>query len=335
MSISLVIPGYNCERTIGACLAAVVPLLERGELAEIIFVDDGSTDHTAAIVAQYPVRVIRGSNGGAGAARNVGWRAATGDFVWFIDSDCVAQPDALRRLLPHLIAPQIAGVGGSYGNMCPASLTASLIHEEIVSRHARMPAQVNFLGTFNVLYRRERLVEVGGFDECRYNGPGVAGAEDAELAFRLVQRGHRLAFEPKSIVGHFHPEHYGRYLRVQQRHGFYRVRLYCDYPQRMPGDSYSGPIDHVQPPLAMLILATAPLTFWSLGWICLGLVALLMLLQLPMTMRLIRQTGKLRYATYVGFGFLRAFRRGFGMSAGVLDGFFAGVRLRLRPAVSA
>lgn len=320
MSISLVIPGYNCERTIRACLAAVAPLLEQGQLAEIIFVDDGSTDKTAEIVSEFPARIVKGNNGGAGAARNLGWRAAQHELVWFIDSDCVAQPDALARLIPHLDDSQVAGAGGSYDNMCPDSLVASLIHEEIVARHAGMPAQVNFLGTFNVLYRRELLAEVGGFDECRYNGPGVAGAEDAELAFRLVRAGYHLTFEPRSRVGHFHLRHYGRYLRVQQRHGFYRVRLYLDYPQRMPGDSYSGPIDHLQPPLAMLVLATAPLALWGLGWVCLLLASLLVLLQLPMTIRLIRQTGHARYAMYIPFGFLRAFRRGFGMTAGMLDG---------------
>src|SRR5687767_9420148 len=197
MDISLVIPGRNCERTIRACLDAVVPLLADGTLREILFVDDGSTDATSQIVGEYPATIVPGQGGGAGAARNLGWRAARGEWVWFIDSDCVAEPGALAILCEHANDPSVAGIGGSYANNVPESLIASLIHEEIVARHERMPAEVNFLATFNVLYRRAALEAVGGFDEHRYNGPGIAAAEDAELAFRLVEAGYRLRFDAR------------------------------------------------------------------------------------------------------------------------------------------
>ena len=48
-----------------------------------------------------------------GAARNAGWRAATTPFVWFVDSDCVASPDALERLLPHLEETAVGGVSAT------------------------------------------------------------------------------------------------------------------------------------------------------------------------------------------------------------------------------
>src|SRR6056297_2753122 len=123
-------------------------------LKEIIFVDDGSTDSTAEIASRYPVRIIQGTGQGPGAARNLGWQAADSELIWFIDSDCVAEPDALEQLLRHMNDPQVAGVGGSYANLYPDSLVATLIHEEIVARHRRMKREVDFLGGFNVLYRR-------------------------------------------------------------------------------------------------------------------------------------------------------------------------------------
>ena len=149
--VSLVIPGRDCARTVRQCLEAVVPLLEGSPLDEIIFVDDGSKDNTAAIVAESPVTCLAGAGTGAGAARNIGWRAAKHPLIWFVDSDCVAEPEALTRLLPHLEDPHVGGVGGSYGIMTAESLLACLIHEEIVERHLRMPKRVNFLATFNVL----------------------------------------------------------------------------------------------------------------------------------------------------------------------------------------
>jgi glycosyltransferase involved in cell wall biosynthesis len=319
MNVSLVIPGRNCERTIRACLEAATPLLANGQLSEIVFVDDGSTDETVKIVAEYPVKIVCGQGGGAGAARNLGWRAAQGEWVWFIDSDCVPEPTALQPLLALANDPGVAGVGGSYANMLPQSLVASLIHEEIVARHARMSTDVNFLGTFNVLYRRTALEAVGGFDEYRYNGPGVAAAEDMELAFRLVDGGWRLCFTPASRVGHFHPTHFLRYLKVQARHGYYRMRLYADHPRRTRGDSYSGLVDHAQPPLAMLLLAALPLAFFSMLWAApFAILLLLMLLQLPMTTRMLRRMASWKCLAYVPFGFVRAFARGFGMTAGTM-----------------
>ena len=110
--VSLVIPGRNCSGTLGDCLDAVVRILEHPDsaLGEILFVDDGSTDGTSAVAAGFPVRVLHGSGQGAGAARNIGWRAAAHELVWFVDADWVARPDALDRLLPHLDDPAVARV---------------------------------------------------------------------------------------------------------------------------------------------------------------------------------------------------------------------------------
>jgi GT2 family glycosyltransferase len=318
--VTLVIPARNAARVLRACLGAAAPLLGKHGLEEIIVVDDGSTDETAAVAAEYPVRVLRGPAGGPGAARNVGWRAAASPLVWFIDSDCVAEPDALPLLLAHLDDPAVAGAGGSYGNMRPDSLLACLIHEEIVQRHRSMCAEVDYLATFNVVYRREALEAVGGFDEGQFNGPGAPGAEDIELAFRLHDNGYRLRFEPRSRVGHFHLTHLGRYLRSQRLHGYFRVWLYLHHRARAAGDSYSGLLDHLQPPLAMLTLASLPL---ALAWLPFalvpaGLALLLHCLQLPMTARLCRRTGSARYLWFAPLAALRAFARGIGMSYATL-----------------
>ncbi|HKQ47776.1 MAG TPA: glycosyltransferase [Phycisphaerae bacterium] len=327
--VTLVIPGRNAARTIRTCLDAVVPLLNQdgSRLAEIIFVNDGSTDDTASIVATYPVRCLTGPGGGPGAARNIGWKAAAHPLVWFIDSDCVAQPDALSLLLPHLDDSKVGGAGGSYGNMCPDSLLACLIHEEIIQRHRSMPAEVNFLGGFNVLYRKAILEQVGGFDEHRYNGPGSPGAEDAELAYRVHEAGHLLRFEPRSIVRHFHPTRLTRYLRAQRHHGYWRVFLHMRHRSKAAGDAYSDLIDHAQPAVAMLTLASLVFLFIpGLNRLPHLLAIILLLMQFPRTIRLTTATQQAKYLWYAPFGFLRAFWRGIGMTQGVLAYFFAGVR---------
>ncbi|WP_404310027.1 glycosyltransferase [Neorhodopirellula lusitana] len=320
-SVTLVIPGKNCEKTLGKCLDSVVGLLKSGDLTEIIFVNDGSTDSTADIAAKYPITVLAGKGEGPGSARNLGWRHATTDLVWFIDSDCVARPDALSRLLPHIDDDQVAGVGGSYDNLHPESLLATLIHEEIIARHRRMPAEVNFLATFNVLYRREVLAEVNGFDET------LKLAQDAELAYRIRAAGHRLRFDILSKVGHHHPTNLWRYLKTQARQGYYRMALYRRHPGKMKGDSYASLLDYVQPPLAMLTLASLPLLvvgFWSRNVVALIpciLAAMLFLLQFPMTSALIHGSDgwqRLRVAGFAVMSFVRSFARGVGMTLGAL-----------------
>ncbi len=322
MDVSLVIPGRNAEATLAPCLASVVPLLESGQLREILFVDDGSTDGSAEIASSYPVRLIRGPGGGPGAARNRGWRASESALIWFIDADCVAEPEALAILRQSIDQPGVGGAGGSYSNLIPAAAPggwiARAIHAEIVSRHGAMSDRVDFLGSFNVLYCRAALEEVGGFDEHRFNGPGSPGAEDAELAYRLHSGGYELAFDARSRVGHHHPTSLSRYLRSQRQHGFWRVQLYARHPKRSGGDAYSGMLDHLQPPLALLALASLPTLVWpALRWIAPLLFALLLLAQLPMTVRLVRREG-IALWSFAPLSFARAFCRGFGLLAGVI-----------------
>ncbi|MCG8468468.1 MAG: glycosyltransferase, partial [Gemmatimonadetes bacterium] len=275
------------------------------------------------IVDAYPVRRLELDGRGPGAARNAGWRVSSTPLIWFIDSDCVPEGDALALLLPHLEDRRVAAVGGSYGNMRPDSTLACLIHEEIIERHLRMPAEVDVLGSFNVLYRREALEAVRGFDER------FLLAQDAELAYRVVAAGHRLRMEPRSRVKHHHPTRLLPYLRTQARQGFWRVMLYRAHPSGVSGDAYSATVDHAQPPLAAVslgLLASAPFGPPSVRPMSALALAALAALQLPMTIRLLRRTRAITYVWFAPLGWLRAFARCLGLAAGVGSAIAAGVR---------
>lgn len=314
LEVSLVIPARNEAAHLGACLDAASRIVGRSGLREIIVVDDGSTDATPNIARRLGARVLSGHGRGVAAARNLGITHATGELVWFLDADCVPSLDALCQLVPHLSDPAVAGVGGSYGNMNEQSLLARLIQEEIAARHARMQRRVDFLATFNVLYRKQALQELGGFDERFFKG------QDAELAFRLRRHGYLLNFEPRSIVRHFHETSLASYLTVQRAQGYYRVRLYREHPKMAKGDSYSGLIDYVQPPLAALSLALLPgLGARPLRLLLGATLATLTACQLPMASRLLARTSNPRMLAYLPLGVLRAYARGAGMLSGVVD----------------
>jgi glycosyltransferase involved in cell wall biosynthesis len=324
MKVSLVIPGRNVSGTIKQCLESVVPMIGRNGLEEIIFVDDGSIDFTGEIVQNYPVRYLWQETQGPGAARNTGWLAAKGELIWFVDADCIAELDALSILLGHIKNPQIVGAGGSYGNAHEDSLLACLIHEEIVERHHRMPLIVNFLATFNVLYRRDILESVNGFDEKYLK------AQDAELAYRIRQTGGKLAFDQHSRVNHHHPIKISSYLRTQYSQACWRMHLYARHPEKMMGDSYSSIVDHMQPILAVAALGILSFClFLPLFRIFSLITILLFIAQLPMTFRLTKRCGIL-YLLFAPMSFIRSFARGIGMTAGIFSVFFDWVKEILR-----
>ena len=96
-SVSVVVPAFNAERTIGRVVRALLAQEPRPD--EIIVVDDGSTDRTAEIAAGLGVRVITARGvGSAGGARNLGWDEAEGDVVLFLDSDAIPAPGFMAGL---------------------------------------------------------------------------------------------------------------------------------------------------------------------------------------------------------------------------------------------
>src|SRR5262245_20179101 len=109
-SVSVVIPCYNAGRFLKETLESI--LAQTRPALEVIVVDDGSTDDSAAVAGAFgpPVRVLRQSNQGESVARNRGLDEARGDWVAFLDADDVWAPDKLER--------QLAAVEGSPGVAC-------------------------------------------------------------------------------------------------------------------------------------------------------------------------------------------------------------------------
>nr|WP_306430325.1 glycosyltransferase family 2 protein [Corynebacterium phoceense] len=103
--VSIIVPAYNVAEYIESCLNSL--LAQTHEEIEVVVVDDGSTDETAAVCAAVArrdarVRIIAQPNAGVSAARNRGVQEARGTYVCFVDSDDAAHPDMVARLLAAL-----------------------------------------------------------------------------------------------------------------------------------------------------------------------------------------------------------------------------------------
>jgi GT2 family glycosyltransferase len=195
-AISVIMPVYNGAGVLRASLAPLLAMLRAGEIAEIIVVDDGSTDATTAIATECHVRVMRsGGRLGPGGARNVAAPGATGDVLWFVDADVVVHDDAARMLAASFRRSGAAAVFGSYDDRPSGrnflSQYKNLVHHYYHYRE-RGDADTFWAGCGAV--RKDIFLASGGFDAVSYPYPSI---EDIELGFRLRQRGLRIVLAPE------------------------------------------------------------------------------------------------------------------------------------------
>jgi GT2 family glycosyltransferase len=263
-SVSIIIPAYNAQDTIGAALEALFHQTYSGRI-EIIVIDDGSHDGTADRARIFPnVRYFRQENTGPAGARNHGARVASGEILLFTDADCRPEKDWIEKMVAGFDSEDIGVVAGSYGIANPGSLLARIIYAEIIFRHKKlMPEFPRAFGSYNVAIRRQVFKSSGGFDESYRNASG----EDNDLSYKVLRQGQRIRFLKDARVDHFHQEDLARYLQEQYRHGFWRAKMYLEHPAMAGGDDYTFWKDILEVPLVFL---QALFVFWP--WLWLGLV---------------------------------------------------------------
>lgn len=189
-TVSIIIPAYNAQATLAQALTAVCGSIVPG--VEIIVIDDGSTDHTAVVSRQFPVKLLQLTvNSGPAHARNLGARMATGELLVFLDADTCLEEDGLSKIREAFVAdPGLDCLIGAYDDQPAAAGTVSqfrnLLHCHI-HRTARREATTFWSGCGAI--RREIFFASNGFDE-RYRRPSI---EDLELGARLHRAGRRMA----------------------------------------------------------------------------------------------------------------------------------------------
>lgn len=205
--VSVVIPAFNAEATLRQTLRSVAA--QDYPRLEILIVDDGSTDSTAAIAASFcaaepRARLLRKENGGVASARNHGIAQARGDYVAPIDADDLWHPAKIsRQVAAALRAPQPPGfvycwfrdideAGQVWRDGPPLA---------VEGRALRRLAYANFVGNGSApLFSRRALLDSGGYDE-RLRRLGAEGCEDLLVQFALAQS-HPVAVVPEYLVGY-------------------------------------------------------------------------------------------------------------------------------------
>jgi GT2 family glycosyltransferase len=206
-SVGVVVPMYNAERTIAATLASLCAQTHRR--LDIVVVDDGSTDGSAAIVESWcrrdeRVRLIPQANAGVAAARNAGAAATPARFLAFVDADDLWAPTKIEY---QLAALRDGGAAAGLAYCWYASIDQ---HDRVVSFGpqplleggvVRDLCNANWIGNgSSLLLRREAFERVGGY-ETGLRARRAQGAEDLLICLRVAEVA-EFRVVPRYLVGY-------------------------------------------------------------------------------------------------------------------------------------
>jgi len=231
--VSIVITTYNYGRFLGEAIESA--LGQTHAAVEIIVVDDGSTDDSAAVAARYPVRLLRQSNRGVSRARNRGSAEAAGAFIVFLDADDVLERDYVARCHEALSAegPRVAY---AYTQM------RYFGEQNGIHRSGPFSPQRLLAGNLvnaSALIRRPAFEEIGGF-----NAAWTLAHEDWELWVRLLSRGWTGVFVPEPLL-RYRRHGSSRNQLSERQLGQLHWRMRIEYPRLYWSDLVRHPLHTV------------------------------------------------------------------------------------------
>lgn len=219
--VTIVIAVDNGATTIAACVSSLLAVRYPRERLEVVVVDNGSTDGTLERLRAFgdDIRVLHEPTRGASAARNCGIRGARGELIAFTDADCVVEPGWLAALVAPLGDSLVGVVGGPILSRAGGNRIeqfGEVIHDQHRAIENEHPP---YVASGNWASRRDVLVGVGLFDD------GLRRAQDVDLAWRILQSGHRLVYAPDAIVRHRNEQTVWGLVKEGYVHGLHGVRM--------------------------------------------------------------------------------------------------------------
>lgn len=222
-AVSVVVPAYRAEGTIGECIASLAAQNASAPPFEVVVVDSSPDDATerrvrdvAARAPQLALRYERlAERAYPGAARNAGVRLARAPYLLFVDADCVAAPDLLA-CAAHALRAGASAVSGAIALAPSSPASARLRHllEFKESLPSCPPRRTWTLPSACLALRRDVLLRHGGFPETR-------ASEDWLLDWRMWQAGEDLRFDPTLRVLHRTAPGWGALWRYSRLLGFH------------------------------------------------------------------------------------------------------------------
>ena len=206
--VSVIVPAFNSARTLPDVLAALQAQDYPRPLFEVLVVDNGSTDQTAAVVQSNGYTPIQIPARPVGAARNHGAKLAKGSILAFLDSDCIPHPDWIQAGVTSIGAEPCI-TGAPY--LQPDSRT--WIHDAWFSQRGTGRRNVKLINSGNLFVRHADFTELGGFDETLQSG------EDSEFCLRAASLRAVIADDTIRVVHLGDPKTLGEFCRREIWYG--------------------------------------------------------------------------------------------------------------------
>ena len=245
--VSIIVASYNNEGTIEECIKSILALDYPADNIEVIVMDGASKDATVKKAQQYPVKVVS-IRLNAPTAYNYAMKIAQYPVLGFIDSDAKVEPQWLRKLVPHLDEPMVAGVSGSIETWNTENPWAKSIGYELKNRYSRIGKYTSRIATMNLLLKKQVIEEAGGWDE------NLPSQYDTDLGFRVSVKCYKIAYEPNAVCYHYNRPTLKAYYRQQLQYGKNTLKLYFKHGHLTKGDEITDFGMNIQP---ILILAAS------------------------------------------------------------------------------
>ena len=218
-TVSVIVPAYNARATLNACLTSLLDLTYPRDKMELLVVDNNSRDDTRVIIESFAPRVqyLHEKKRGPAAARNCGIAHAHGDIIAFTDADCIVERDWLTELVQPLANEHVGIVGGAIRSTRLDNAVEKFGEEINNQEKAICVYKPAYVATANWASPRAVLMDAGGFDD------NLRGGEDTDLAWRILQLGKRLVYQPTAIIYHRNESTVRGLFREGFQHGYNSV----------------------------------------------------------------------------------------------------------------
>lgn len=273
-TISFVVPVRNGASHLPRCLRSIRNAGHTLNGPEIVVVDNGSTDDSAALAAGHGARVVAGADLRVGGLRNAGVRASSGAILAFVDADHEIAPDWIARCQAALAADRVGAAGRLYDGPQPGTWVQRAY--ACLREHPPASRDVEWLGAGNLAVWRHVFEAVGGFDES------VEACEDVDLCRAIRAHGWRVVSEPgMRSVHHGDPATLGAVFRGERWRARDNLRV-----SLRGRPSLRSAWSVLMPLVTLGLLAVAAATTAAAAWlgpwpaaICMGSLAAIVILR--------------------------------------------------------
>lgn len=264
--VTILIPIKNVAKYIGECLDALLNQTYPHDKYEVWLLDNNSNDGTLEIVAKYPqdrVKVIQTGIDSPPIKYNKILPKIKSEIIGFVDGDANVDKSWLKNVVEPLKDPKVAGASGVILTANKDKLIPRIIGYELQDRYERMPREIKRVATMHVVYKRDILEKLGGFNETTKTG------YDSEIGYCINNAGYKIIFVPDAKVWHNHRESLWAFFKQQYEYGKFALVRFLQMPKIAKGDNVTTSWMIVQPFLysLSLILLFAWLIFKTPLWL--------------------------------------------------------------------